>query len=151
MKNDKLEHHQYDELTDDTPTANNRPPQLARRADDVARSPCVVAEYRSGQTPIIKDLGNSSRGYIRLPNRSRIAVEWLEELLDRLFRRIRDGKTQGKLETRMLYLPDEWATFAHREKCLRGMGLAYLVKKRSAPLVCTNLNKSGTRIYRFQQ
>lgn len=41
---------------------------------------------------------------------------------------------EGIVHARDLYLPDEYETFNHREKCLNGMTLAFLCRKRRVPL-----------------
>ena len=111
----------------------------------------VYAEYRPGCKPILVDYGEATHGFISFANGSRITVDDLIDLRNRVFIVIPHEGPDTHLKTEFLFLSDEWRTLSRRKRQLLGMGLAFLVNTDRVPLECLNPHKSGARIYCIQQ
>lgn len=111
----------------------------------------IYAKYRPGCKPILVNYGEATHGFLRLANGSRIAVDDLIDLHNRVSIVIPHEGSDTRLKTEFLFLRDEWHTLSTRQHQLLGMGLAFLSNTGRAPLVCVNSKQSGTRIYRIKQ
>ena len=111
----------------------------------------VYAKYKPGCKPILMDYGDAPHGFIRFANGSRLAVDDVTDLQNRVAVVLPHEGLDTRLKTEFLFLSDEWRTLSRRKRQLLGMGLAYLANTGRAPLECVNPFKSGTRIYRIQK
>ena len=111
----------------------------------------IKADYSSGRKPVFLDLRGIGHGYVALENGSRISIDRLVDLRDRVLEVIPNVDAEDELKTEHFYLAVEWDAMSNSCRRMLGMALVYLIDIGAIHLECTNPCKSGTKKYRLKQ
>jgi len=111
----------------------------------------IYALYRYGRKPIFVELAEDGVERIHLNGRSSIAVDRLEDLLNRALVVITALDDEDTVTTEDFYFPEEWESKTNSIRRLLGMGLVFLVTTGRVPLTCVNPTKPGTKKYRIRE
>ena len=106
----------------------------------------IIADFTPGRTPLIEEI---TARPVRINGMSwKTSLERINDVRCRchvLTAALLEDCPEEIVVSQNLYLPDEYDTFPHKEKCLTGSILAYLHRLKQIPLEPTSYRTSPRR------